>query len=99
MASSVNCGTAVIYVSMAAAYDALSMIIQGATMIGNAIVSIVLLIVGLVGVTVPDAWVRIFTIIVFLLLAWKLGSTAVKIVLALVIVCLLLGFIAPYLGV
>ena len=88
-----------IYTSIAAGYDALSMIIQGATMIGNAIVSIVLLIVGLVGVTVPDAWVRIFVIIAFLLLVWKIGSTAVKIVFALVIVCLLMGFIAPYLGV
>ena len=88
--------------SASTGFDALlqfvQQLIQGLSLIGNAIVGLVCYIVSLFGITVPDAYARVFAIIIMLLLVWKIGSTAIKVILAFVAISLVIGFLSPVIG-
>lgn len=76
----------------------ISQLIQGLSLIGDAITGLISYVVSLFGITIPDIYVRLFTIVIMLLLIWQIGSAAIKIILVFVAICLVLGFLMPLFG-
>ena len=76
----------------------LQQFIQGLSLIGNTLTSVIRYALSVFSVNFSDAAIRVFGLIMTLLLVWKVGSTAIKIVLAFVAVSLAAGFLAPVLG-
>jgi len=60
--------------------EAIRQLLEGLSLIGNAINVFVRFILSFFGVEVPDLYLRLATIVVVILTLWKLGSTVGKIV-------------------
>jgi len=61
--------------------EALGMLIQGVRLIGDAVITIITIVLTSIGVEVPEIAIRIGAIILVILTLWKLGSAVSKIVL------------------
>lgn len=76
-------------------------LVQGVTLIGNAVNYFIRFIFLSVGVDVPDVYVRIATIIIVILALWRFSGTLSKVVvlaLILLLVSQAAGFLTPLLG-
>ncbi|MEM2922479.1 MAG: hypothetical protein QXF26_09220 [Candidatus Bathyarchaeia archaeon] len=60
--------------------EAIRQLVQGVALIGNAINYFVRFILSLVGVDVPDLYLRIATIIIIVLALWKFSGAVSKVV-------------------
>ena len=65
----------------ASLYEALDKLIRGVSLIGDALTAILRYIFASIGVEVPDAAIKIGTIMLIILTLWKLGNAVSKIVL------------------
>jgi len=65
----------------ASLYEALDKLIRGVSLIGDALTAILRYIFASIGVQVPDAAIKIGTIMLIILTLWKLGNAVSKIVL------------------
>ena len=65
----------------ASLYEALDKLIRGISLIGDALTTILRYIFASMGVQVPDAAIKIGTIMLIVLTLWKLGNAVSKIVL------------------
>ena len=61
--------------------EALGMLIQGVRLVGDAVITIITIVLTSIGVEVPEIAIRIGAIILVILTLWKLGSAVSKIVL------------------
>ena len=65
----------------ASLYEALDKLIRGVSLIGDALTAILRYIFASMGVQIPDAAIKIGTIMLIILTLWKLGNAVSKIVL------------------
>jgi len=82
--------------------DAIRQFMQGLSLIGNAMNTFIRYLFSLFGIDVPDTIIRIATLILTILLIWKLGESMNKIVLFILIflaVSQLTGFLTPLLNI
>jgi hypothetical protein len=80
---------------------AIKELVQGVTLIGNAVNYFIRFIFLSIGVDVPDVYVRTATIIVVILALWRFSATLSKVVvfaLILLLVSQAAGFLTPLLG-
>ena len=69
--------------------EAIRQLVQGVALIGNAINFFVRFILSLVGVDVPDLYLRIATIIIVILALWKFSGAVSKVAVFALILLLL----------
>lgn len=80
---------------------AINDLVQGVTLIGNAVNYFIRFIFLSIGVDVPDAYVRTATIIIVVLALWRFSGTLSKVVvfaLILLLVSQAAGLLTPLLG-
>ena len=65
---------------MATWSSAIGDLIQGLSLIGNAVNFFIHSIFSLIGIDTPDTYIRIATIVAVLIVLWKAGSTINKII-------------------
>jgi len=83
------------------AISAIQQVIQGVSLIGNAVVTLIRCLFAAFGIDVPDTIIRLATIIFIMLLVWKIGESMSKVVLIITLflaVSLLTGFLTPLLN-
>ena len=61
--------------------EALGMLIQGVRLVGDAVITIITIVLTSIGVEVPEIAIRIGAIILVILTLWKLSGAVSKIVL------------------